>query len=167
MELHAIDRNSASVDVLARFVANPLPDTFRYFRKRDLSCIANHLVTVVGLVDGVPMAYGHLDREASVVWLGLCVLPAYHGRGYGTQVMQHLIDYARTHVSELPDDGAIKLSVDNDNYRARTLYERFGFTYESECAREATCGYSIMTLQVAPASLRSSPSTSRQTWHVT
>ena len=54
---------------------------FRYFSSRLLSVISNHIITLLALdSQDVPLAYGHLDVENKVVWLGVCVLPLYWGK---------------------------------------------------------------------------------------
>jgi ribosomal protein S18 acetylase RimI-like enzyme len=52
---------------------------------------------------------------------GLQILPAYQGRGLGSDVVSRLV--AEAHVAGLP----VELGVEHDNPRARALYERLGF----------------------------------------
>ena len=95
---------------------------FRYFEKRNLSVINNHLVTYVLMNDNQPVCYGHLDTESGIVWLGIAVVEKETGLGWGNQMMFHLIEKAK----ELYID-EIKLSVDKTNATAIRLYEKFGF----------------------------------------
>ncbi|MCF7817900.1 MAG: GNAT family N-acetyltransferase [Kiritimatiellales bacterium] len=103
-------------------------ETFRYFSKRPLSVIRNHLATLLGYDENhLPVAYGHLDPEDGKVWLGICVAEAHRGKGYGNLMMQALLDAARQqHVD------SISLTVDATNPNAARLYEKFGFRLEKQ-----------------------------------
>ena len=93
--------------------------TFRYFNHRPLTVVTNHLCTLIGLVDGRPVSYGHLDKEDGIVWLGICVAESEKGKGYGDQMMDALLEHR----------GEISLAVDLDNLGAQKLYEKKGFHY--------------------------------------
>ena len=101
--------------------------SFRYFQKRPLSVIQNHLCTFLLINDHKPVAYGHLDKEAETIWLGIAVSEAYKGKGLGLQMMNQLIGYAKQHNFK-----QIKLSVDNDNYSAVALYKKLGFVLSEQ-----------------------------------
>jgi GNAT superfamily N-acetyltransferase len=124
MELITI--SGGTVSLLHQFLTNPMPAHFRYFERRTpTDALRNHELTVVGVVAGVPIAYGHIDYETNY-WIGLCVLPAYQRKGYGAQLLEYLISYARRH----PLIDKLHLTVDPDNTGARALYERTGFLVE-------------------------------------
>lgn len=57
--------------------------------------------------------------------LAMAVLPAYSGRGIGTQLLQQLIEAARPHYPAL----ALNVRADNPAFR---LYQRLGFVVVSE-----------------------------------
>lgn len=96
--------------------------SFRYFNSRPLATIKNHLVTLLLLEQGQPAAYGHLDKENDVVWLGICVLPIHQKKGLGNIMMDALVHSAvELNIKE------IMLTVDNDNIPAIKLYDRFNF----------------------------------------
>ncbi|GAB4146383.1 MAG: hypothetical protein Fur0041_20740 [Bacteroidia bacterium] len=115
---------SANTHLLEKFVSNAGSSlsSFRYFVKRPYSVVSQHLCTWVILEDGLPEAYGHLDQEGGVVWLGIAVTEHAKGKGYGRKMMQRLMESA-----ESLGLMRVKLSVDNDNAPAISLYERFGF----------------------------------------
>ena len=95
--------------------------TLRYYKERDIeTAMKSHIVTFIGINDETPVAYGHLDKEDDVVWLGIAVAEHCRGLGLGTQMMQALIDYADENRHQL------KLSVDVGN-PAISLYRNFGF----------------------------------------
>jgi len=123
MRIERID--SSHLDSLACFLGRcgRSLETFRYFSKRPLSVVENHLATLLGFDDrGDPVAYGHLDPEDGTVWLGICVAEPDQGRGFGRQMMQALLNEALA--MELP---SIDLSVDRGNLQAIKLYEHYGF----------------------------------------
>jgi ribosomal protein S18 acetylase RimI-like enzyme len=130
------------VKLLEQFIADAGTSlkSFRYFQKRPLEVIKNHLCTFLLLDEGKPVAYGHLDvsDEATIaancgssekiaktektIWLGVAVVEKYLGLGLGAMMMNQLISFAKLNkVKE------IKLSVDNDHTSAISLYEKLGF----------------------------------------
>ena len=103
--------------------ASPLGiESFRYFNKRPLNIIQNHKITVLGFVDSIPVAYGHLDPEDEKTWLGVLVSDNFHGKGYGSKILDYLIDFGLQN-----DISSIYLSVDNNNSNAVELYKKKGF----------------------------------------
>ena len=54
--------------------------------------------------------------------LNCCVAPAWQGRGFGRQLVEHLIETARVHKSEF-----LFLEVRPSNRKALGLYQRLGF----------------------------------------
>ncbi len=100
---------------------------FRYFNHRNLEVLDNHLVTLLFLRGNEPVAYGHLDEEDNVVWLGIAVTGPELGKGYGRKMMEALFDEARRRAVR-----SISLTVDTDNASAIGLYEKFGFERISE-----------------------------------
>lgn len=125
MELIKIDlSNSYLIKDFLKNAGDSLT-TFRYYKKRGLEAINNHLVTYIGSVDSSIVAYGHLDKNDEIIWLGIAVAESYKGKGYGKIMMNHLISFAKK--NRLP---RINLSVDSDNISARSLYETFGFVQQ-------------------------------------
>jgi len=130
--------------------------SFRYFQKRPLEVIKNHLCTFLLMDNDKPAAYGHLDvsDEATVashcgaegsafktektIWLGIAVAEKYRGVGLGAIMMNQLISFAKQQgVRE------IKLSVDNDNEAAIQLYQKLGFKLVE---KKETFGFYILPL---------------------
>jgi ribosomal protein S18 acetylase RimI-like enzyme len=70
------------------------------------------------LLQGDNRGYGYVDDATPE--LTIAVLPAYRGRGVGTQLLKELLKMAAPHYH------AISLSVWKEN-PARRLYERLGF----------------------------------------
>lgn len=96
--------------------------SFRYYQKRTIDIIDNHLITVIVMNGEKPVGYGHLDKEKQDVWLGVAVSDGYLGLGIGSKITEYLIAAAkRLQIQEL------KLTVDLNNKPALKLYERYGF----------------------------------------
>lgn len=122
MEIVRVNNNN--IHLLRVFITNMglASATFRYFNSRPVSVIQNHLVTLLIIDNNQPIAYGHLDVENDLVWLGICVLPGFHDNGFGKIMMEELIDAAiKLKLSR------INLRVDSDNKNAIVLYEKFNF----------------------------------------
>lgn len=106
-------------------------NTFRYFRNRTIKALEAHIITALVLQDGTPVAYGHLDKEGEVVWLGIAVVSHARGGGFGKMMMDYLINKASEY--KLPK---IRLSVDRGNFAAIGLYHDFGFLETMDCSGE-------------------------------
>lgn len=122
LSLVAISKHNQDLlqDFLA--IAGKSLTSFRYFQTRPLSIIDNHIATYLLQIDKQPVAYGHLDKEASIIWLGIAVAEQYTGRGLGKLMMQTLLTDAKIQKVK-----CIRLSVDNNNEKAIALYKKMGF----------------------------------------
>jgi len=119
--------DETKMGILKEFVRN-LGDasiSFRYFNSRSIETVNNHLITLLILNEDKPIAYGHLELEDEITWLGICVLPEFQGRGYSDIIMIELIQYAKS-----VNIQNIFLAVDNSNFRAINLYKKYNFTEE-------------------------------------
>jgi ribosomal protein S18 acetylase RimI-like enzyme len=118
--------NNITINYLKNFLNNKLSKNFRYYEKRDISVIENHLVTIIGLEPNlIPIAYGHIDycKETNIYWLGICILDEYQGKGFGNQMMIKLIEIFK----EKQLSKELYLTVDKDNQKAINLYKKFNF----------------------------------------
>jgi ribosomal protein S18 acetylase RimI-like enzyme len=97
--------------------------SFRYYNSRPISIIRNHHCTFLFInSNNNPVAYGHLDNDNGITWLGIAVAENHIGLGYGKKMMNALIDEAKKNrVKE------IYLTVDKDNIIAIELYEKCNF----------------------------------------
>lgn len=102
-------------------------EKFRYFNSRPLEIMNEHLATFVIRHQAQSIAYGHLDPENEIIWLGIAIAKGFQGQGLGTLLMTHLLTYARLH-----DLKMLKLAVDTDNNAAIFLYKKFGFKASSK-----------------------------------
>lgn len=98
-------------------------ETFRYFNKREFSCLDNHILTNLYYVENDCVGYGHLDHDGENVWLGIMVLDNHVGKGYGNKIFESLINFTNKDIS---------LSVDKINIKAINLYKKYKFVIFSE-----------------------------------
>lgn len=124
-----IEIDLTDLEILKEFISNlnAAAKSFRYFNTREPSIISNHLVTLLMMIDGKPVAYGHLENEYDSNWLGICVLPKYSGKGHGTEMVLELIEKAKK--LKLP---SIELTVDKENFSAISLYKKMDFVSVAE-----------------------------------
>ena len=103
-------------------------EKFRYFNDRNLEVIGDHIYRILILdKNNSPVAYGHLDPEKEIVWLGICVSETATRKGYGKKIMIKLIKKAtKIGLKE------IFLKVDSDNKIAISLYKKYFFEIISE-----------------------------------
>jgi len=97
--------------------------TFRYFDKREFSCLDNHLLTNLYYVENDCVGYGHLDHDGENIWLGIMVLDEHVGKDYGNTIFESLINSTNSDIS---------LSVDKINIKAINLYKKYKFVIFSE-----------------------------------
>ena len=62
--------------------------------------INNHLLTIILLKDDVSIGYAHIDFDENKYWFGICIIPEYHGRGYGKLMMEYLFNNVHCHMSK-------------------------------------------------------------------
>ena len=115
--------NNDNRNLVSEFIQHKLSRHFRYFLKRKIDCLHSHLITIIGTVDSKPVAYGHIDIDNEIYWVGVCILEAYQGRGYGTKIIKYLLDAFK----RLRPDKMLYLTVDKDNTGACILYQNVGF----------------------------------------
>jgi hypothetical protein len=91
---------------------------FRYYLKRDISVIKNHIFTCLYYNNETVIGYGHLDYEDGKIWLGIIISDENKSKGFGSMIMDDLLS-----ITEEP----IYLSVDKDNKIAQRLYNNKKF----------------------------------------
>ena len=96
--------------------------TFRYFQSRNINTVSAHLISCIFFDERSNIAYGHLDFDNDTVWLGIFVSKKFNGLGFGSKMMEYLLNYASNNKIK-----SINLSVDSDNLIAYNLYKKYGF----------------------------------------
>ena len=81
-----------------------------------------HKITFVLREKTKVVGYCHLEEENNIVWLGISIIENKIGQGLGNILITHLLNEAKKIKVE-----SINLAVDEDNFKARNLYEKFGF----------------------------------------
>jgi GNAT superfamily N-acetyltransferase len=122
--MHFVEINLSNIHLVNSFLERlgSGKNTFRYFEKRPIQIIVNHVITLLLLNEEIPVAYGHLDREGDTVWLGTAVIEDMKAKGYGKMMLEHLVREAKKRKIT-----AICLTVDKENMPAISLYEKSGF----------------------------------------
>ena len=126
MILHTID--SSNIDLLHIFLKSDFQgcEHFNYFKSRSLSVIDNHIITIIGTINNVPVSYSHIDFENNIFWIGVCILKDYQSKGYGSIILNKLIAIAKQKQINI-----LTLTVDKNNHHAIKLYEKHGFQISS------------------------------------
>jgi L-phenylalanine/L-methionine N-acetyltransferase len=90
-------------------------------------------VELAAVIDGkaighLGMIFSHAPRRKHVATFGICVHPAYHGKGAGRALMAEMINLADNWFNIF----RLELGVASENARAIALYEKCGFSFERE-----------------------------------
>ena len=103
-------------------------ETFKYFDKREIEIVNDHEFTYLlfGIKDEI-VAYGHIEKEDNLYWLGIVVPKEHQSKGYGVLMMTKLIEESRS--LNIPK---IILSVYKSNKKAINLYDKMGFSIFKE-----------------------------------
>tara|TARA_B100001059_G_scaffold60130_1_gene55730 strand:+ start:15251 stop:15667 length:417 start_codon:yes stop_codon:yes gene_type:complete len=122
MEIVRINKNNISL--VKEFILNAGESlkNFRYFEKRKINIVLFHKITFVLREKTKVVGYCHLEEENNIVWLGISIIENKIGQGLGNILITHLLNEAKKIKVE-----SINLAVDEDNFKARNLYEKFGF----------------------------------------
>ncbi len=128
MQIVVIDNTNRNLVREFLSTAGTTLETFRYFKKRNLNSLDNHLLTcIIKDAEGMINGYSHLDKENDVVWLGIAIIQGKTGKGIGKALIEFVLNEAgKKHINR------IKLSVDSGNFAARSLYEKFNFKITEE-----------------------------------
>ena len=98
-------------------------------KRKGLILVAEVNGRLVGMAHLVP---GKFEKNKHVGFLGICILKEFRGKGIGTMMMKHIIEWAEKH-KELEK---LSLSVFSTNKVAINLYRKFGFEIEGICEKQ-------------------------------
>jgi ribosomal protein S18 acetylase RimI-like enzyme len=117
-----VEINENNNYLLKEYLNNTLPNTFRYFNKRTIDVIKNHIITLILIDDNLPVGYAHIDYDDNKYWFGICILDKYQGNGYGKKIMEYIFNHEKIkHIDK------IYLTVDKINTIAVNLYKKYNF----------------------------------------
>ena len=116
--------NKYNISLVEEFILNAGESlkNFRYFEKRKINIVLFHKITFVLREKTKVVGYCHLEEENNIVWLGISIIENKIGQGLGNILISHLLNEKKKKKVE-----SINLAVDEDNFKARNLYEKFGF----------------------------------------
>jgi len=106
-----------------------LQQSFRYAVAHPLKVLV-YIILIEGVVTGTASLHlGHYSTWNDD-WYGhiedVIIDPAYRGRGLASRLIRHTINAAREQ-----NLSRLELSALNENYTARKMYEKLGFTTDS------------------------------------
>ena len=99
------------------------------FRNRPIEqvekALNNDLLDVVAIVDDSVVGMGRLVGDGVMYWYlqEIIVLPEYQGKGIGTSIVNHLLEYIKKHTAN-GNFTCVGLTAAEGK---ETFYERFGF----------------------------------------
>lgn len=117
-----IELSTDNINLLTKFLENTIPQSFRYFNKRDITVIKNHIVTLLLLNNNNPIGYAHIDYDDNKYWFGICILDEYQGKGYGNLLINYILNH-----NKIKKINKIYLTVDKINIHAINLYFKYKF----------------------------------------
>tara|TARA_B100000780_G_scaffold59085_1_gene37701 strand:- start:1010 stop:1435 length:426 start_codon:yes stop_codon:yes gene_type:complete len=138
--MNIIKINDENIYLVNEFIENAgiSLKRFRYFDKRKISIVLGHISAFVLMEVDKVIGYCHLEKENDLIWLGIAIIEKKIGMGFGNILIKHLIKEA-----EEKQIKEINLSVDKDNIKAISLYEKFGFKFKSETRKNIFYEYNI------------------------
>jgi ribosomal protein S18 acetylase RimI-like enzyme len=130
-KINPIQINQQNIEILKSFLENPISNSFRYFKNRNIDAIQSHVYTLILEYENKYIGYGHIDCDSvgkvhhtdlDKHWVGICILEQYQGKGLGKIILNKLMEVAKLNfINEL------YLSVDKNNIKAFSLYKKIGF----------------------------------------
>jgi ribosomal protein S18 acetylase RimI-like enzyme len=117
-----IEINDNNKYLINDFLNNSIPSTFRYFNKRTIDVLKNHIITLLLLVNNLPIGYAHIDFDDNKHWFGICILDNYQRKGHGKKIMEYIFNHEK-----IKNMDKIYLTVDKLNTGAIYLYHKFNF----------------------------------------
>jgi ribosomal protein S18 acetylase RimI-like enzyme len=136
-----VEINENNSYLIIDFLSNNIPSTFRYFNKRTINVIKNHIITLILIDDNLPVGYAHIDYDDNKYWFGICILDKYQGKGYGKKMMQYILNHEK-----IKNIDKIYLTVDKINTIAIKLYTKLCFYNIDEKDTYFTMCYSKLKL---------------------
>lgn len=146
VKFNIIDDNN--LFLLREFIYLNKSNYFRYYLNKPFintiaqSPIKNHILTIILTLENNTnsyqslqhpsiIGYAHLDKDLKddeyKIWFGIYVLEDFQSKGYGKKIINYIFKYCKLNKIE-----KIHLSVDKNNKKALTMYQKNNFIIESE-----------------------------------
>lgn len=119
--IKTVEINESNIDILNNFIETMNDKRFRYYDKRDISIVKNHILTIILLNDTEYVGYAHIDYEDKY-WFGIYINPKYRKRGIATRLLNMIL--CHKNINKINN---IHLTVDIENNEAIRLYLNNGF----------------------------------------
>lgn len=110
-------------DIYDNFLSKINNLNFRYFNKRNINCLNNHIISVIlyDYIKNIYIGYSHIDYE-NEHWIGIYILDDYQNNKLGTFLLNYILQHKKVYkINE------INLTVDINNISAIKLYEKNNF----------------------------------------
>lgn len=117
-----IDNNNKN-DIYNNFLSKIDNCNFRYFDKRNINSLDNHIITIVlqDIIKNDYIGYAHIDYE-NKYWVGIYIVDDYQNMKLGTFLLNYILEHEKVYnIKE------INLKVDINNNAALRLYEKCNF----------------------------------------
>lgn len=125
--MNFIEIKKENKNILADFIPKIDSNFFRYFDKRNINCIENHILTIAIEFENEIIGYAHIDKDNDINWFGIFILNNFTNKGIGLKTSNYILNHNKIKFLE-----KISLSVDKDNISAIKLYEKLGFKLSQE-----------------------------------
>jgi perosamine synthetase len=113
--------NDNKSEIYDKFLCKINNDNFRYFKNRNITCLDNHIVTIV-LQDSINneyIGYAHIDYDKNY-WFGIYINENYWGNGIGIDILRYILFNQK--IKKIDN---LRLTVDKQNSRAINLYHKY------------------------------------------
>jgi perosamine synthetase len=110
-------------DIYDNFLSKIDSKTFRYFNKRNIDCLNNHIITFVlyDILTNKYIGYIHIDYDMKY-WIGIYINEEYQNKKIGSLLLKYVLQHEK-----ILKINEIYLSVDKNNLSAIKLYEKNNF----------------------------------------
>ena len=115
--------NENKNEIYNNFLSNIDNSSFRYFDKRTVNCLNNHIITTV-LYDNRKneyIGYAHIDYE-NKYWIGIYITNEYQNMKLGSFLLDYILQDEKVY-----NINEINLTVDINNKAALKLYKKKNF----------------------------------------
>lgn len=118
--IKVIKIDETNTKLLEEYIPKINSVNFRYFNKRTIECIKNHILTLLfyDTINNKYFAYTHIDYY-NKYWFGIYIDNEYRNKGYGNMFLNYTLNH-----ENLKEINEINLSVDDDNINAIKLYKK-------------------------------------------